>query len=227
MNHARALLRTSGSITWQQVRPVTIYTRGGDKGRSSLFNGERRAKSDLVFEALGSGDELSAFLGQAKSACQLLPLSPDVHLPLSSLIHHVQESLLRVGSHLATPPSSLSSSSSSSNKIIRTQFDGTLVSWLEKCIDRMDCQLPPLTSFLIPRGGTSGTLHQARAVCRRFERDVVRLVESGHPVDPDVPKFVNRLSDFLFMAARYADHLSDLPDDPFISSTFQSGQHPI
>ncbi|MDP2436958.1 MAG: ATP:cob(I)alamin adenosyltransferase, partial [archaeon] len=65
MNHVRALLRTSGSITWQQVRPVTIYTRGGDKGRSSLFNGERRAKSDLVFEALGSGDELSAFLGQA------------------------------------------------------------------------------------------------------------------------------------------------------------------
>ena len=208
-----------------------IYTRTGDKGQSSLFNGERRSKSNFVFEALGSSDELTVHIGQAKAACQLLPTTSEAGvkpIQLAILLHHVQESLLRVGSHLATPLPATSDQSTAQldAKLSRTTFDASLISWVEACIDQMDAQLPPLQNFIIPSGGVGGTLHVTRAVCRRFERDVVRLIESGHRMDPNIEKYVNRLSDFFFVSARYVDHLLGHYDQPFVSGRFIEGQHP-
>lgn len=233
---------------YEQRRGMKIYTRGGDKGETSLFTGERRAKDDLVFEALGSSDELNAFVGQAKDACE--KLSPELFVCLS----FIQQNLLQIGSHLATPVHSSETNSQEQNKQKaeqkkkqeeenneaeekerkrieevqkkRTQFDHQLIPWLESNIDQMDQRLPPLRNFILPAGGASGAFHVARAVCRRFERDVIRLRNAGHALDPAVLQYVNRLSDFFFVSARYVDFLSGHQDSVFSSSRSQQSQYP-
>eukprot|EP01102_Stenamoeba_stenopodia_P011290 TRINITY_DN3454_c0_g1_i4.p1 TRINITY_DN3454_c0_g1~~TRINITY_DN3454_c0_g1_i4.p1 ORF type:complete len:305 (+),score=65.05 TRINITY_DN3454_c0_g1_i4:84-917(+) len=185
-------LRSQYSTQSQDSR-VKIYTKTGDKGTSSLFTGERRKKNDVVFDALGAVDELSAHLGLAREYCDRS------NNQLSDKLIEIQSRLLDVGSNIATPRDSATEAQKAF-----TNFDDNNVTTLEAWIDEMEAQLPPLTTFILPSGGESAcNLHVARAVCRRAERLVAPLFDSGG-VDESVFKYLNRLSDFLFVAARLA-----------------------
>merc|ERR1712183_18227 len=170
-----------------QLRQVRIYTRTGDKGKSSLFTGERRPKDDKIFSVLGEVDELNSHIGLAASQLNSRNLSSLVEMMKES-----QSTLLDIGSHVATPSDKFLDLSSMTEK-------------LENKIDEMTGELPALKNFILP-GGTlsSSQLHVCRSVCRRCERSLVSLDDQ---VDPRVVSFVNRLSDFLFTAARMACHV--------------------
>eukprot|EP00301_Raphidiophrys_heterophryoidea_P025223 c8417_g1_i1.p1 GENE.c8417_g1_i1~~c8417_g1_i1.p1 ORF type:complete len:244 (-),score=59.76 c8417_g1_i1:228-959(-) len=176
------------------VRQMKIYTRTGDKGTSSLFNGERRPKTDPSFEALGDIDELNSVVGVASQFCPR-PSLDNLHARLQE----IQMDLFDVGTAVATPLGS-----SSEQKLERAKFPEKTYVKLETWIDEMDVDLPPLTNFILPGGGLLGShLHLARSACRRAERHVLPLVTNAH-VEPSVSVYLNRLSDFFFAAARYA-----------------------
>ncbi|XP_034452055.1 corrinoid adenosyltransferase isoform X2 [Hippoglossus hippoglossus] len=170
-----------------------IYTKTGDKGFSSTFTGERRPKEDDIFQALGNTDELSSAIGLAREFCL------DKGHTFTYQLDKIQCILQDVGSNIATPRSSARESHTK-----KTQFTAQPITDLETWIDDFTKELPPLTNFILPSGGkSSAALHMARTVCRRAERSVSPIVRSGE-ADPDVAKFLNRLSDYLFTVARYA-----------------------
>ena len=158
---------------------MKIYTKTGDKGSSSLYTGERRTKADGVFEALGSVDELNAHLGLAREHFRLQSASSPSGTSddLCQQIDEIQARLLDVGSHIATPRSA---DEEDAKKIKHTEFDETHVLNLERWIDAMDENLPPLKNFILPSGGLAASqAHVARTVCRRAERDIVPLYEAN------------------------------------------------
>ncbi|CAL8327085.1 unnamed protein product [Arctogadus glacialis] len=170
-----------------------IYTKTGDKGFSSTFTGERRPKEDQVFEALGTTDELSSALGLAREFCL------DKGHSFTPQLDKIQCVLQDLGSNVATP---VSSARESHRK--KTTFSPEPIAELETWIDAFTEKLPPLTNFILPSGGkSSAALHVARTICRRAERRVSPIVRAGE-VDPNVAKYLNRLSDYLFTVARYA-----------------------
>ena len=174
-------------------KELKIYTKTGDKGTTSLFTGERRPKNDPIFEALGTNDELSSALGLAREFC----IDANNSRILSKL-EEIQCILQDIGSHIATPLSSSSDKHKS-----RTEFTGSIED-LENWIDAYTEELPPLRNFILPSGGkSSASLHVARSTCRRLERSMLPILERGD-IHNDVYKYVNRLSDFLFTAARFA-----------------------
>lgn len=179
----------------EEATSLKIYTKTGDKGSSALYTGERRPKNDRVFEALGSTDELSCHLGLAIELCK------QEKVPLEEKLEKIQCVLQDIGSNVATPRDT-----AGPYKLEKTTFDPqeNLVKELEQWIDAMDSTLPPLKNFILPGGGmTAAQLHIARAVCRRAERVIVPLALDSQ-IDPSASKYMNRLSDFLFMAARFA-----------------------
>nr|AAI33926.1 Si:dkey-189p24.5 protein [Danio rerio] len=185
--------RYASSTSEENRRIPKIYTKTGDKGFSSTFTGERRPKEDHIFDALGTTDELSSAIGLAREFCI------DSGHSFTDQLEKIQCVLQDVGSNIATPRSSARES-----HITKTKFSSQSVSELEKWIDSFTEELPPLTSFILPSGGkSSAALHVARAVCRRAERCVAPVVRSGE-TDPEVAKYLNRLSDYLFTVARYA-----------------------
>ncbi|KAJ2219842.1 Dynamin-like GTPase that mediates homotypic ER fusion [Coemansia sp. RSA 520] len=172
---------------------MKVYTRTGDKGTSSLFTGERRDKNDAVFAALGTTDELSSMLGLAIAHLESTPASS-----LIPRLETIQCLLQDVGSNIATPIASKSQA-----KVKRTRFDAQSVhcTRLEEWIDEYAENLPVHRSFILPSGGlAASTIHVARTICRRAERELVLLLED---IDKETFMFVNRLSDFLFVAARW------------------------
>ena len=180
-------------------RKNIIYTRGGDKGESSLFNGDRVHKSSTVFEVLGTIDELSAFVGQAYVECKI------VKNGLTTKLKHIMSCLLDLGSYVATPRDSASTTAEAK---LKTMFEKESVNELEKWIDAYTNKLPNLTSFILPIGGrAASSLHICRTVCRRTERCMFSLgldQDSDNDNDLVVHQYVNRLSDFFFIAARWA-----------------------
>eukprot|EP00198_Chlamydomonas_reinhardtii_P012784 XP_001702121.1 flagellar associated protein, cobalamin adenosyltransferase-like protein [Chlamydomonas reinhardtii] len=173
---------------------MKIYTRSGDAGQASLFNGERLYKDDDVFQALGDVDELNSALGVADYAAQFCAAS------WRSSLETIQSRLIDVGSAVATPLPT-----SDEDKLQRTHFAGKEhTEQLEAWIDAMDEDLPKLTKFILPSGGQAAAcLHHARSVCRRAERSVV-VLSRRQAVSSEVNMYVNRLSDYLFTAARHA-----------------------
>ncbi|MFW9855194.1 MAG: cob(I)yrinic acid a,c-diamide adenosyltransferase [Candidatus Thorarchaeota archaeon] len=186
--------------------PGRIYTRRGDKGFTSLITGERVSKTDPRIIALGALDELSAFIGVARSF-----LSDSTALGLEEIQVNLFHMAAEVGSlnlkGITNPRASGRSSSTFS------LLEKNAVEHLENKIDELSEKLPPLQNFLLP-GGTevSAFLHLARTVCRRVESELVKL-SLITDFNSLLIQYVNRLSDFLFICARYVNFIQNVPDE--------------
>lgn len=165
---------------------MKIYTKTGDKGTTALFGGKRVSKADLRIDAYGTVDELNAYIGLLRDQ--------DVNNNRTDKLIAIQNNLFVMGSILATVPGD--------TKVKIPSLQEADVEKLERSIDEMDRILPPMRSFVLPGGHPSvSTGHVARTVCRRAERLVVAL-DSAEPVAPLVLKYLNRLSDYLFVLCR-------------------------
>ena len=169
-----------------------IYTRTGDAGATRLATGQPVSKADLRVEAYGAVDETNACLGLARLHT--------AGTTLDATLGRIQNELFDLGADLSTPPKP----DETEGQVLRVS-EGQ-VARLEREIDEMNAELPPLASFVLP-GGTpaAAALHLARTICRRAERSAVKLAESGEPVSGPALKYLNRLSDLLFVAARFAN----------------------
>ena len=192
---------------------MKIYTRTGDGGSTALFGGRRVSKSHPRVSAYGAVDELNAVLGLA--AVSLTEAgAPDGNasaeaMALATRLHAVQARLFDVGADLATPPDERSEAHV-------TRMHDAWVAALESEIDRMSAALPPLRSFILPGGARAAAeLHLARTICRRAERKVVAVTMAGESVNEDVLRYLNRLGDWLFVAARHANAIAGVADVPW------------
>ncbi|MDE7397326.1 MAG: cob(I)yrinic acid a,c-diamide adenosyltransferase [Muribaculum sp.] len=166
-----------------------IYTTTGDTGVTSLVGGQRVKKTDIRIEAYGSVDELNANIGVLLSIPCLQPSCVEI-------LRRVQYKLFNIGAYLATP-----NPDGSITQCPGLSSDDTAK--IEAVIDELDALLPPLTNFVLPTGTQrAATAHVCRTMCRRCERRIVALADQTY-VDPNVLKFINRLSDFLFVLARF------------------------
>lgn len=182
---------------------MKIYTRTGDKGQTSLFSGQRVPKNNSFIETLGTIDECNCAIGIAIA-----------HMPennqfndLKKQMEMVQHALFDLGAAIATPRTH-----SASDKIEKTRFDKEATSMLEEWMDAMDVNLAKLHTFILPGGHPCGAhIHLARSICRRAERQIIPLLEHAD-VSQDILVYMNRLSDYLFMASRYSNHLLNRPE---------------
>jgi cob(I)alamin adenosyltransferase len=211
-----------------------IYTKTGDKGMTALIGGTKVPKSSMRIEAYGTVDELNSFIGlltdqlilaaspsspssppspstPSSSASPIMPLTPSAPLTAETtpFLREIQDRLFTIGSSLACDPEK-----EPRLKIPDLREDD--IEKLEAEIDRMTAVLPPMKSFLLPGGHIAvSTAHVARCVCRRAERGCVRLQEEQLFVEPLVLRYLNRLSDYLFVLARYAAHLLQVAEIPW------------
>jgi cob(I)alamin adenosyltransferase len=179
---------------------MKIYTKGGDTGQTGLFGGQRVSKDHKRIQTYGTLDELNAVLGMALA-------EPGAPAALSSRLLRVQGELFQAGAELATPRDK-----SPGIELI----DEPQVEALEREIDEMETDLPPLKNFILP-GGTrlAAVLHLARTVCRRAERELVSL-HHDDPVRPVLMRYLNRVSDHLFVSARWANLQGKVTDTPWV-----------
>ena len=176
------------------VKITKVYTRTGDSGETGLVGGKRLQKDHPRIEAFGSVDELNSVLGLVLSFLVQKDAS-DRRKKLELIFEAIQQKIFDMGSELATLPGD--------------EYKGQITiqaedaEWLEEIIDAMNEELQPLKSFILP-GGTSlnASLHHARTVCRRAERDIIKLKQIDL-VSPEILKFINRLSDLLFVVGRW------------------------
>jgi cob(I)alamin adenosyltransferase len=176
------------------VKLNKIYTRTGDDGTTGLADGKRRKKYDLRVAAYGTIDEANATIGLAR-----LHLAGDI--VLDAALARVQNDLFDIGADLSTPAKGKGPGGA------RLTVTANQVAWLEAEIDRLNAELEPLKSFVLPGGSPAAAyLHLARTVARRAERLIAELKDRrGEKVGAEVLQYVNRLSDFLFVAGRYAN----------------------
>ncbi|MDR7003033.1 cob(I)yrinic acid a,c-diamide adenosyltransferase [Neobacillus niacini] len=171
---------------------MKIYTKTGDKGTTSLIYGQRVAKNDLRVEAYGTCDESNSMIGLALSY-----LNKEIFQGkeiIEKVYHKIQTNLFHVGAELATPK----------GKEVKWFLSSSDIEEMEKHIDEWNEDLPPLTNFILPGGHPAGAaFHVARTTARRAERCAVTL---GEDVNPLVLAYLNRLSDLLFVTARYVNH---------------------
>jgi cob(I)alamin adenosyltransferase len=174
---------------------LKIYTKSGDKGTTSLVYGTRIAKNDIRVEAYGTCDEANSAIGLALSFLKETSFAEKKEF--EEFFHKIQTALFHVGAELSTP----------ANKEVKWKLKQEDLEELEHTIDKWDSALPPLSNFILPGGHPTGAgLHYARTVIRRAERCAVSLEE----VNPLVLSYLNRLSDFLFVAARFINmHLNE------------------
>ena len=175
---------------------MKIYTKFGDAGETALYGGTRLGKDALRIEAIGTVDELNAYIGYA----QTLVNDAD----LSELMTRIQNHIFSVGADLATPATHA--------KAAEFRISENFTTEMETAIDTLSAELPPLMNFILPGGCTAGAiLHIARVVCRRSERCVVRLTRD-EDVNPEIIRSLNRLSDLLFVLARTVNFRANAPE---------------
>jgi cob(I)alamin adenosyltransferase len=180
---------------------MKIYTKKGDTGETGLFGNVRVPKDDHRIRTYGTIDELNAVLGMALS-------EPGVPSELATRIRRLQGELFQLGAELATPRR---------KSVPTAMIEDAHIESLEKEIDEMESRMPALKTFVLPGGiKLSSTLHFARTVSRRAERELTGL-HRAEPCRPAVLKYVNRLSDYLFVSARYANYLANVPDIPWVA----------
>jgi cob(I)alamin adenosyltransferase len=169
---------------------VKIYTKTGDSGETSFFDNTRVSKADPRVDAYGEVDELNACLGAARAA------GPGGDL--AAALEAIQQDLFALGSRLADPSGRVAV------RITKATVTPAAVERLERLIDRLEAEMPPLRKFILPGGSPAGSLlHVSRTVCRRAER---RIVSLDPPVAGELLRYVNRLSDLLFVLARAVNH---------------------
>lgn len=178
-----------------------IYTKTGDTGNTSLIGGTKVAKSHRRIEAYGTVDELNSFVG--------LCMDQLAAYPIPHVLGEVQDRLFTIGSALACDPEK-----ETRLKIPDLKPEDLVL--LESEMDRMDAALPVMKSFILPGGHVAvSTLHVARAVCRRAERCCVKLQQKKEEVEPLIIRYLNRLSDYLFVLGRYTAHQLQVPETPW------------
>lgn len=185
--------RTSTPI----IPRVKIYTKTGDSGETSLFDNTRVSKADARVDAYGEVDEVNACLGAARAA--------GVDAGMAALIEALQKDLFALGARLADPSSRIA------ERVTKAAIGDAGVQRLERTIDSLEAELPPLRRFILPGGSPAGALlHLARTVCRRAERRVIALGPGA--VEPILIVYLNRLSDLLFVMARAVNHRAVVPE---------------
>ncbi len=178
---------------------MKIYTKTGDQGTTALFGGKRVSKADLRIDTYGTVDELNSWIGLLRDQ--------DVNTKRNHFLIEIQDRLFTIGSILATEPGN------TKVKIPSLLLDD--VQALEKAIDAMDAELPPMKSFILPGGNQSVSFcHITRTVCRRAERLVIAL-NNHEAVDGLVIQYLNRLSDYLFVLARKMALELNVQDTPW------------
>lgn len=181
---------------------MRIYTRTGDTGETGLFGGQRVSKNHPRVAAYGTVDELNALLG--------LAVAQTSDAGIRELLEAIQADLFVVGGDLATPMEEAAVGAKTVPRVREAQ-----VAELEGHIDSLEGELPPLTNFILPGGTeTAATIHLARAVCRRAERETVALA-GKETLNPELGVYLNRLSDLLFVLARVANHRAHQPETPW------------
>jgi cob(I)alamin adenosyltransferase len=180
---------------------MKIYTKTGDKGTTSLIGGTKVPKSHLRIESYGTVDELNSYIGLCKD------LLTDAQG--QKILLEIQDRLFTIGSSLACDPIK-------EPKMRIPDLIETDVELLEKEMDRMNESIPPMKNFILPGGhSTLSQLHIARCVCRRAERCCVRLELESQEVEEIIIKYLNRLSDYLFVLSRYTGHLLNVEEIPW------------
>jgi cob(I)alamin adenosyltransferase len=184
-----------------------IYTRTGDKGKTSLIGGTKVAKNNIRIESYGTIDELNSFIGLVSD--QLKIASSNAAAAEIALLREIQDRLFTIGASLACDPEKES-------RLKIPDLKKEDVQKLEDEIDRMNEILPPMNNFVHPGGHPAvSTAHITRCVCRRAERICVDMQENDLFIEPIVLQYLNRLSDYLFMLARYSGHLLHAPEIPW------------
>lgn len=187
---------------------MKIYTKVGDKGDTFLLGGTRVTKADLRLEAYGGIDELNASLGFVRAFVNSLKNQPNMSASCEDIdqqLAGIQNYLFTIGSHLAC-----------ADEKLRAQLpplSADPITALEQKIDDLTAHLPELKNFILPGGSVVGAgLHLARTICRRIERATVRYKKNQDPIDALIFQYLNRLSDFLFVLARYANQQQGIAD---------------
>lgn len=177
------------------IRITRVYTRTGDKGETALVGGKRVPKDSARIEAYGTVDELNSIVGLARACNEERTNEGEAHRFLEEILRNIQEELFDLGSELATPPDF------TYDDMFRV--GAAEVKKIEEIIDRCQKELEPLESFVLPGGGPVGAyLHQCRTVCRRAEREVLRLSRLEQVGDGPLI-YLNRLSDLFFVLSRW------------------------
>jgi len=177
------------------IRITRVYTRMGDAGETSLVGGKRVPKDSPRIDAYGTIDELNSIVGLARAFNEEKLNESDAHRFLDTVLRQIQDELFDLGSELATPGDFFQKG--------MYQVGEREVQKLEQLMDECQKDLEPLKSFVLPGGGVIGAyLHQCRTVCRRAERDILRLSRI-EPIDECALKYVNRLSDLFFVLSRW------------------------
>lgn len=179
------------------MKKSNLYTATGDKGTTSLVGGKRVSKADVRLEAYGTTDELNAHIGLLIA---LMPAGDD-----TALLRRIQDCLFIVGSALATDLETTKLHESS-------RLSENEIECVERRIDQLDAIVPPLCKFVLPGGAVAAAqAHVCRTVCRRAERCICALAQH-HTLADNVQRYVNRLSDYFFVLARYINHTTTTPE---------------
>ncbi len=190
---------------------MKIYTGGGDRGKTSLFSGERVRKDHGRIEAYGDADELNSIIGAIISAL------PEKQQDVRNELQCIQSDIFHLSSWLAT-----TQGSPAENAL--EKFKADKITFLENAIDRMEQNLPALKNFIMPGGHhTASWTHIARTVCRRTERHVLQVIENSVESSTEhqyshLQKYLNRLSDYFFMLARYLNQAMGVSEIPWKKS---------
>ena len=184
---------------------MIIYTKTGDNGTTGLYGGKRVTKNHIRVQAYGEVDELNSYIGLIRSY--------NTYREIDEQLHVIQNTLFNIGAELATPSDRMFSINGKSK--ISCLISDKKIFLLEQWIDIMSEKVPPLKQFILPTGNVAtSTSHVARTICRRAERSTVTLSEADE-IRPLIIKYLNRLSDYLFVLARYFGYLANNKEIPW------------
>ena len=184
---------------------MKIYTKVGDKGGTSLYDGSKVSKDDIIIDCIGNIDELNSEIGCIISQLSVLEDKQDLEEYINILIN-IQSELFDMGALIAYP-------SDPNKKKLQFDVDSKFTSVLEKAIDDMTIKLPKLVNFILPGGSIQmATVHKGRTICRRAERSLVCLKSNNIDIQDTCYMYLNRMSDFLFTLARYVGYVQNVSE---------------